>query len=1197
MRLKWMKRLLSLTLAASMCLAPDMAGYAAAIPQNMAGEVTPQEAIADTVDSETVTVEDEGKELSPSQGTRITAPAAPASLYADNITWKSADLHWSAVEGAEGYIVYRKSDTDSAYKSIAYVEGRDNTNYTDSGLIMGNTYSYQVRSYVIAGGEYIQSEQWAALQAVASKLGKAVIVSAAAGSFNSAALSWQIVEGATGYEVYRANSANAPFTLIKDTGNVTCYTDGGLSTGNVYRYYVRPYRTVSNRRMYGTESDSVAVCPLPGVPVMNAEVSVTGSVVLNWQAVSGAAGYGVYRRSGSGEYKQIANITSDATLSFEDKDLKVGSQYTYRMRAYCLAEGTQVWGEYTGERTVVATLGAPTLTFGEQSYNSITLRWEKLSGAEGYNVYRSTSENGVYTRIKKISSGDTLSYKDTGLTFGTTYYYRIRAYNTVNGATLQGVYSLPAAQTCAPGAAVLSSQASGTTSVKLTWTAVEMPEGNSGYYIYRINGDSVQMIKNCSRTSTSYTVKQLVYGEKYKFKVVAYAADATGKLIQGADSNVLTVKTALMAPTIKSVKASGSGLEITWKYSSSAEEDNFQIYRSTSRDKGFKKIATVAKKSGTKKGTYTDLKVTVGKKYYYKIRSTKKLATGKTVKSAYSQVKAAKAAPAAPTLVVRADGATSLKLSWNKVKGSTSTGYVNGYAIYRSTTKNKGFKRVAKILSGTTISYVDTKLTPGNTYYYKIRAYSNVNNKEVFGDYSKVKSAKVVPGAVTAKAEAIDYTTVKLTWSAIEGVKGYRIYRSTQKNGTYKSIKTLPAGTLSYEDKKVDIGVTYYYKVRAYATRGSKKIFGKYSSAQSAKPILTKPMNLQAIMLDATQIKLTWNPVPGAETYTILRSTSLNGKFKIASEICTTNTFIDANITAGNIYYYKVFAVRGEAKSETTDAVTAMVAALEVSATSVEVKLGGSVKVNATAKPAASIVWTSDDYTIAVVSTDGTIYGSKLGTTTVRASANGITKAITVTVKEKVAVKGVDISKHSGNVDFALLKAAGYEYVMLRICEGTTQDANFEANFRNAKAAGLKVGVYCYSKAKNTAEALKEGETVLRILGGRPLDFPVAYNMEDAVQLANITNPQRCDILNTFKNYIIDAGKQYKFVLYTSRDWLNTYFDNSRLTGIDLWVIQFGGEMYGHGYTGNGNVKMWCYTKDEVVNGVPNKARVSISYY
>lgn len=86
-------------------------------------------------------------------------------------------------------------------------------------------------------------------------------------------------------------------------------------------------------------------------------------------------------------------------------------------------------------------------------------------------------------------------------------------------------------------------------------------------------------------------------------------------------------------------------------------------------------------------------------------------------------------------------------------------------------------------------------------------------------------------------------------------------------------------------------------------------------------------------------------------------------------------------------------------------------------------------------------------------------------------------------------------------------------------------------------------------------------------------------------------------MLEAYKHIIIEAGKQYKFALYTTRDWLNTYFDNSRLTGIDLWVISYGAEASGHGYTGNGNVVMWCYTKDEVVNGVADKARVSISYY
>lgn len=1197
MKRKWMKRLLSLVLAASMCVTPDVAGNAAVLQQNEAAAVTPQEASVSTEENSTMTVEDIARDISGAEGENVTAPAAPATLYADNVTWQSATLYWSAVEGAGGYSIYRKTDGDSAYQLAGRIEGKNNTTYTDSSLVLGNSYAYRVVSYVMtAAGTYVESETPAYL-VVKPLLGKAVWTSAAAGSYNSAVLSWQAVEGATGYRLLRAAPGSSTYTELVDVGNALTYTDSSLSTGNVYQFRVQAYRTVNGTKIYGTESDSTAIKPLPGVPVMEAQLSVSGSVVITWQQVAGAAGYGIYRKSGTGDYKRIALISSGTTLSYEDKGLETGKQYTYCMRAYCTVNGSEAWGNYAGEKTVVATLGAPTLTFGDLSSNSITVKWEKISGAQGYYVYRSASEDGVYTKIKKISSGDTLSYKDTGLTFGTTYYYRVQAYTTVNGTVLNGVYSLPAAQTCVPGAVTLSSTAAGTTKVKLTWTKADMPEENSGYYIYRVTDAGAVKVKTCKNTAVSCTLKNLNYGEKYKFKVVAYAKDANGKIILGADSNVLTVKTALAVPAIKSVAASDAGLKVTWKYSSSAEEDNFWIYRSESADKGFKKIAVVAREAGTKTGSYTDLKVTVGKKYYYKIRSTKKLVSGKTIKSGYSEAVSAKAAPSAPKLVVRAEGATSLRLSWNKVKGSTTTGYVNGYVVYRSTSKKSGYKQAAKITSGTMITYEDKGLTPGNTYYYKIRAYSNVNGQEVYGDYSKVQSAKVVPGQVTAKAEALDYTTVKISWSSVEGVKGYRIYRSTEKKGKYKSVKTVAAGTLSYEDKKVEIGTTYYYKIKAFSKKGSKKIFGKYSAAVSATPILNKPGNLQAIMLDSTQVKLTWNAVPGAETYTILRSTSLTGTYKIASEICATNSFIDANITPGNIYYYKVYAVRGERQSEMTDAVTAMVAALDVSATSVEVKLGGSVKVTATPKPAATVVWSSDDYTIAVVSTDGTIYGSKLGTTTVRATANGITRTITVTVKEKVTVRGVDISQSSGTVDFALLKAAGYEYVMLRISEGTTQDKNFEENFKNAKAAGLKVGVYCSSKAKNIEDAKAEATKVLSILGGRSLDYPIVYNMENAVQLTNITNAQRNDMLDNFKYIIIEGGKQYKFALYTTKGWLTTYFDNNRLAGIDLWVINYGAETAGHGYTGKGNVVMWCYTKDAVVNGLANKARVSISYY
>ena len=70
---------------------------------------------------------------------------------------------------------------------------------------------------------------------------------------------------------------------------------------------------------------------------------------------------------------------------------------------------------------------------------------------------------------------------------------------------------------------------------------------------------------------------------------------------------------------------------------------------------------------------------------------------------------------------------------------------------------------------------------------------------------------------------------------------------------------------------------------------------------------------------------------------------------------------------------------------------------------------------------------------------------------------------------------------------------------MLRISKGTTADAKFQTNYKNAKAAGLKVGVYCYSLAQNAAQAKAEGDKVLNILNAQKLDYPV-YNFKRIVR-------------------------------------------------------------------------------------------------
>lgn len=73
---------------------------------------------------------------------------------------------------------------------------------------------------------------------------------------------------------------------------------------------------------------------------------------------------------------------------------------------------------------------------------NVTVRWNKISGASGYEVYMSTAQNGKYVNIKTITNGSTVSYINTNLANKKTYYYKVRAYRLVGGKKVYSSYSV-----------------------------------------------------------------------------------------------------------------------------------------------------------------------------------------------------------------------------------------------------------------------------------------------------------------------------------------------------------------------------------------------------------------------------------------------------------------------------------------------------------------------------------------------------------------------------------------------------------------------------------------------------------------------------------------------------------------------------------------------------------------------------------
>ena len=166
----------------------------------------------------------------------------------------------------------------------------------------------------------------------------------------------------------------------------------------------------------------------------------------------------------------------------------------------------------------------------------------------------------------------------------------------------------------------------------------------------------------------------------------------------------------------------------------------------------------------------------------------------------------------------------SLKITWKAVSGAEN------YEISRATSKNGTYKKIATV-SSSKKSYTDKKLTCGKTYYYKVRAV----NKTSVGAQSNAAKAKVTPPAPKVSVKKSG-KTLKVSWKKVAGASGYVVYRSNKKTSGYKAVKTIKKGkTVSYSDKKVKRGKTYYYKVRAYTTVKGKKIQSPDSSPAAKK--------------------------------------------------------------------------------------------------------------------------------------------------------------------------------------------------------------------------------------------------------------------------------------------------------------------------------------------------------------------------
>jgi GH25 family lysozyme M1 (1,4-beta-N-acetylmuramidase) len=160
---------------------------------------------------------------------------------------------------------------------------------------------------------------------------------------------------------------------------------------------------------------------------------------------------------------------------------------------------------------------------------------------------------------------------------------------------------------------------------------------------------------------------------------------------------------------------------------------------------------------------------------------------------------------------------------------------------------------------------------------------------------------------------------------------------------------------------------------------------------------------------------------------------------------------------------------------------------------------------------------------------------------------------------------GIDVSEHDEDIDWQQVRDAGIDFVFIRAgyrgySEGSLrQDAYFEKNLREAREAGLDVGVYFFSQAVNEAEALEEADLVLRMLDGQALQMPVVYDPEsilnDAARTDDISGDQFTRNALAFCGRIRERG--YAPMIYANLVWEAFEFDLSRIRDIPIWYADY----------------------------------------
>ena len=828
------------------------------------------------------------------------APDAPQNLAATASSSSVISVSWDAVTGADSYELLRRPGSGSYPADSNAVSVTSGESYRDTGRTASTKYCYQVRT--VDGGDRSawSSEACATTPAAPPPPPAPQNFRAVAASSSSVELSWSAVSGADSYEVRIKALRPAALGDWTDVGSGTSHTVSDLQPEGSYDFQLRAVR--SGLRSEAVQATARTPAFRPDAPGdFAAESASATSVRLSWSAVAGADGYELRRKVGNGAYGEA--FSAGSGTSHEDTGRRTGRKHCYQART---VDGGRR-SEWTSEACATPREAKPAapanVTATADSSVSVTVRWDAVTGADGYRV-RWKKGRGGWSAAADAGTGT--SYAHRGLHPGTRYQVQVRA---VRGRRESGWSA--AAKVTTPALEVptgLAADAVSSSAVRATWDAA--PAAESYELERRRMSDTART--EIPVTGTSHDDDGRLAETTYEYRVRSVVT-RDGAKVTSAWSGKVTVTTpreALGVPAnVSASAASPVSVELSWDAVSGA--DGYRVRWKQGRGGWSAALDAGTGTSWTHAGRAPETE------YRYQVRA----ALGRRRSAWSATAKATTPALGVPAgLVAEAASSSAVRVRWDAVSAA------DGYEIERRRMSDAAYT----VIPVTGTSHEDDELSAETTYEYRVRSVLGGGSAKVVSAWSAKVTVTTpavalgVPANVTARAGSS--VSVSVGWDRVSGAESYEI-RKKKGRGRWGSAADAGTGT-SYESGGLAPETTYRYEVRAVSgTRRSEWS----AAARVTTPALEVPANLQAAPDSSSRVQVTWDAVSAADSYEVERRKKSESAYTVIPVSGTRHD--DSELAAATTYEYRVRSVRERGGAKWLSAWSARVSATTPAAT------------------------------------------------------------------------------------------------------------------------------------------------------------------------------------------------------------------------------------------------------------------------